>query len=104
MSLTLFTTSFMSFLNPLNLDFFRIQMYKYNAGGQNGNITFIWKIGDEIDQTQQHKTVKEVEKMIPIYESRIEAKETREKYSNCASLTLVLRRNLVPFLTGKVPQ
>ena len=104
MSLTLFTSSFKSFLNPLNLDFFRIQMYKYNAGGQNGNITFIWKIGDEIDQTQQHKTVKEVEKMIPIYESRIEAKETREKYSNCASLTLVLRRNLVPFLTGKVPQ
>ena len=38
-------------------------MYKYNAGGQNGNITFIWNIGDEIDQTQQHKTVKEVEKI-----------------------------------------
>ena len=72
-------------------------MYKYNAAGQNGNITLIWKIGDEIDQTQQHKTVKEVEKMILIYESRIEVKEMREKYSNCASLTPVLRRNLVPF-------
>ena len=79
-------------------------MYKYKAGGQNGNITFIWNIGDEIDQTQQHKTVKEIEKMIRIFESRIEAKEMRGKYSNCASLTPVLRRNLVQFLTGKVPQ
>ena len=79
-------------------------MYKYNAGGQNGNVTFIWNIGDEIDQTQQHKTVKEIEKMIRIFESRIEAKEMRGKYSNCASLTPVLRRNLVQFLTGKVPQ
>ena len=55
-------------------------MYRYNAGGQNGNITFIWKIGDEIDQTQQHKTVKEVEKMIPIYERFIPTTPVSPQY------------------------
>ena len=55
-------------------------MYRYNAGGQNGNITFIWKIGDEIDQTQQHKTVKEVEKMIPIHERFIPTTPVSPQY------------------------
>ena len=77
-------------------------MYKYNA--DIGNLVFVWKIGSEIDQMLQHKTAKEVEKMIPVFESRLEAKEMREKYSNCADMSPVHRRNLVQYLTGKIPQ
>jgi len=82
----------------------RIQLYKYNAGGNLGNLTFAWKVDDEINQTKQHVTVSEVEKMIPIYQSRQEAKELREKYANVGNLTPALKRNLVSFLTGKIPQ
>ena len=47
---------------------------------------------------------REVEKLLPMFETRLEAKHLREKYENIATVSLILQRNIVEFLTGKVPQ
>ena len=49
-------------------------MYKYNASVKIGNICFIWKVPEETDQVRQHQTVREVEKLLPMFETRLEAK------------------------------
>ena len=79
-------------------------MYKYNAIAKIGNICFIWKVPEETDQVRQHQTVREVEKLLPMFETRLEAKYLGEKYENTATVSSILRRNIVEFLTGKVPQ
>ena len=58
----------------------------------------------EIDQASQHKTVRRIEKMVPEYETRAVAREMREKYSRTSGLSPVICRNLVQYLTGKIPQ
>ena len=79
-------------------------MHKYNASAKIGNICFIWKVHEETDQVRQHQIVREVEKLLPMFETRLEAKYLREKYENIATVSPILRRNIVEFLTGKVPQ
>ena len=49
-------------------------MYKYNASAKIRNICFIWKVPEETDQVRQHQTVREVEKLLPMFETRLEAK------------------------------
>ena len=78
-------------------------MYKYNASAKIRNICFIWKVPEETDQVRQHQTVREVEKLLPMFETRLEAKYLCEKYENIATVSPILRRNIVEFLTGKVP-
>ena len=79
-------------------------MFKYNCGGCLGNATFIWKVGNEIDQTKQIKAITEARKMIPKFEKAAFAKEIRNKYCKITSggITPVVRRNLVEFLTGQI--
>ena len=79
-------------------------MYKYNASAKIGNICFIWKVHEETDQVRQHQIVREIEKLLPMFETRLEAKCLSEKYENIATVSPILRRNIVEFLTGKVPQ
>ena len=79
-------------------------MYKYNTSAKIGNICFIWKVPEETGQVRQHQTVREVEKLLPMLETRLETKYLSEKYENNASVSPILRRNIVEFLTGKVPQ
>ena len=79
-------------------------MMKYNCGGYLGNATFIWKIGAEVDFNQQMNTVLEARKMVPTFEKASFAKEMRTKYNKIAGITPVVRRNLVEFLTGKIPR
>ena len=42
-------------------------------------ICLIWKVPEETDQARQHQTVREVEKLIPMFETRLEAKYLGEK-------------------------
>ena len=42
--------------------------------------------------------------MVPQFEKLAIAKEMREKYSKISGLTPALRRNLVQYLTGKIPK
>lgn len=82
-----------------------MQLFKYNAGGKIGNISFVWKIPEgEIEQASQHKTVQCIAKVVPEYETRAAAREMRERYLNRSGLSPVIRRNLVQYLTGKIPQ
>lgn len=83
---------------------FRIQIYKFNCGSSIGNLTFAWKVDQEIDQKRQVDCVVEVRKMVPQFEKLVMAKEMREKYSKISGLTPALRRNLVQYLTGKIPK
>ena len=76
-------------------------MYKYNASAKFGNICFIWKVPEETDQVRQHQTVGEVEKLLPMFETRLEAKYLREKYENIATVSPILRCNIVEFLMEK---
>ena len=79
-------------------------MYKYNANAKIENISFIWKVPEEKDQVHQHQTVREVRKLLLMFQTRSEAKYLREKYENIATVSPILRPNIVKFLTGKVPQ
>lgn len=74
------------------------------AGGKIGNLTFMWKVSDPIDQTKQCIAVKDVERQIPLFESRLTAKIMRDKYANVSGISPVVRRSLVEFLTGKTPE
>ena len=98
------STPCQSFAHTFSKTCFRIQVYKYNASAKIGNICFIWKVPEETDQVRQHQTVREVEKLLPMFETRLEAKYLCEKYENIATVSPILRRNIVEFLTGKVPQ
>ena len=42
-------------------------------------ICLIWKVPEETDQVRQRRTVREVEKLLPMFETRLEAKYLREK-------------------------
>ena len=53
-------------------------MHKYNASAKIGN-SLIWKVPEETDQVRQRQTVREVEKLLPMFETRLEAKYLREK-------------------------
>lgn len=66
---------------------------------------FVWKVPDgPLDQTRQHCCVNEVQKLIPKFESRATAAIFCEKYSKVTGITPVVRRSLVQFLTGKIPE
>ena len=58
---------------------FRVQLYKQNIGGNLGNLVFLWKVPQNINQSQQHKTVIRVKDMVPQYECRATARELREQ-------------------------
>ena len=83
---------------------FRVQLYKQNIGGNLGNLVFLWKVPQNINQSQQHKTVIRVKVMVPQYECRATARELREQFSKICGETAVVRRQFVKFLTGKIPQ
>ena len=76
---------------------------KYNVGARIGNVVFVWKVPLTIDQTEQHKTVIKVKETIPQFETRAIEKEIREKYSRSTGISPVLRRSLVQFVTGEIP-
>ena len=66
---------------------------------------FVWKVPDgSLDQTRQHRSVNDVQKLIPKFESRATAAIFREKYSKITGITPVVRRSLVEFLSGKIPE
>ena len=83
---------------------YRIQVYKYNCGGNLGNLTFVWKIHDHVDQARQLLTIEEVKKSVPKFETEALARKMREKYCNISGVTPVVRRSMVEFLTGKKAQ
>ena len=95
-------------LNPNNVKIvlidFRVQLYKQNVGGNLGNFVLLWKVTQNINQSQQHKTVIRVKDMVPQYECRATARELREQFSKIYGVTPVARRQFVKFLTGKIPQ
>ena len=94
-------------LNPNNVKIvlidFRVQLYKQNVGENLGNLVFLWKVPQNINQNQQHETVIRVKNMVPQYECRATARELREQFSKVCGVTIVVRRQLVKFLTGKIP-
>ena len=71
-------------LNPNNIKIvlidFRVQLYKQNVGKNLGNLVFLWKVPQNINQNQQHKTVIPVKDMVPQYECRATARELREQF------------------------
>ena len=83
---------------------FRVQLYKQNVGGNLGNFVLLWKVTQNINQSQQHETVIRVKDMVPQYECRATARELREQFSKIYGVTPVVRRQFVKFLTGKIPQ
>ena len=95
-------------LNPNNVKIvlvdFRVQLYKQNVGGNLGKLVFLWKVPQNINQSQQHKTVILVRDMVPQYECRATARELREQFSKIRGVTPVVRRQFVKFLTGKISQ
>ena len=83
---------------------FRIQVFKYNVGAHIGNITMIWKLpSGELEQTQKHVTLMTAKKQVPVYEKRATGREIKDRYAGITDLNPVLRRNLVEFVTGKIP-
>ena len=65
---------------------------------------FLWKVPQNINQRQQHKTVICVKDMVPQYECRATARELREQFSKIRGVRPVVKRQFVKFLTGKIPQ
>ena len=79
-------------------------MYKYSASAKIRNICFIWKIPEETDLVRQDQTVIVAEKLLPMFETQLEVRCLREKYENIATVSPIFQRNIVEFLTKKVPQ
>ena len=48
--------------------------------------------------------MREVEKLLPMSQTRLGTKYLREKYEYIAIVSSILRCNIVEFLKGKVPQ
>ena len=71
-------------LNPNNVKIvligFRVQLYKQNVGGNLGNLVLLWKVPQNINQSQQHETVIRVKDMLHQYECRATARELREQF------------------------
>ena len=65
---------------------------------------FLWKVPQNINQRQQHKTVICVKDMVPQYKCRATARELREQFSKIRGVRPVVKRQFVKFLTGKIPQ
>ena len=52
----------------------------------------------------QIATIDKVRSMVPKFECAAIAKDMRSKYSKIAGVTPAVRRSLVQYLTGKIPQ
>ena len=76
-------------------------MYKYHACAKIGNICFIWKV---LEKKIKYVNIREVEKLLPMSQTRLEAKYLRKKYEYIAIVSSILWCNIVEFLIGKVTQ
>ena len=80
-------------------------MFKHNCGGAIGNLVFVWKVPKgPLDQQKQYECISSVRDKLPQFERRASADLFRKKFSKIAGITPVLRRSLVEFLTGKIPE
>ena len=83
---------------------FRVQLHKQNVGGNLGNLVFLRKVLQNINQSQQHKTVILVKDKVPQHECRATARELREQFSKIRGVTPVVRRQFVKLWSGKISQ
>jgi len=67
-------------------------------------MTFIWKVGDIINQNLQILTIDKVRKMVPQFETAAMAREMRSKYTKISGIKPAVRRSLMQYLTGKIPR